>query len=139
MVENYSGLPHAWFPKVGGSGHTFDVLVVRGTFNLGRSGEEPARAPKQEPVVDGDQYDEPRGNDPVRAMLVQPGDRVLYKPQTDLFVTGHAHAPDGHPTADWVCGIQVGDTQVSVQLFGPRRFVRRWLVSRSADSRTKSV
>ncbi|MBR8290514.1 hypothetical protein A8E62_05560 [Burkholderia cenocepacia] len=133
-VENYSGLPHAWFPKVGDSGHTFDVLVVRGTFDLGANGVVPTRAARQVPVVDGDLYDEPRGADPMRAMLIQPGDRVLHKPQTDVFVTGHAHAPDGRPAGSWTAGIQVGDREVSLQLSGPRRFVKRLLGWRLTDA-----
>lgn len=133
-VENHSGLPHAWFPKIGDSGHTFDVLVVRGTFDLGGNGVAPTRAPRQEPVVDGDQYDDPRGDDPVRVMLIQPGDRVLHKPQTDVYVTGHAHAPDGLPTGSWAAAIQVGEREVTLQLFGPRRFVKRWLGWRLTDA-----
>ncbi|MCA8031019.1 DUF2169 domain-containing protein [Burkholderia cepacia] len=133
-VENHSGLPHAWFPKVGDSGHTFDVLVVRGTFDLGGNGVTPTRAPQQELVVDGDQYDAPRGDDPLRAMLIQPGDRVLYKPHTDVIVTGHAHAPDAQATQSWISGIQIGDREVSVQLFGPRRFIKRWLGWRLTDA-----
>lgn len=133
-VENHAGLPHAWFPKIGAGGHTFDVLVVRGTFDLGLNGARPTRAVRQEPVVDGDKYDEPRGDDPVRSMLIQPGDRVLYKPQTDIFVTGRAHAPDGQPASSWVAGLQLADHQASFRLYGPRRFVKRWLGWRVTDA-----
>ncbi|WP_193093657.1 DUF2169 family type VI secretion system accessory protein [Burkholderia cepacia] len=126
VVENFAGLPHAWFPKIGAGGHTFDVLVVRGTFDLGLNGACPTRALQQEPVVDGDQYDVPRGDDVVRSMLVQPGDRVLYKPQTDVFVTGRAHAPDGRPASNWLAGIRIADHEVSLRLHGPRRFIKRW-------------
>ncbi len=125
-VENHSGLPHAWFPKVGAGGHTFDVLIVRGTFELLENGAPAVRATRQPPVVDGDRYDAPRGDDPVRSMLMQAGDRVIYKPGTDVFVTGHARTPGGLPATDWLAGVQLADHLVSLKLYGPRRFVKKW-------------
>ncbi|NHZ45066.1 DUF2169 domain-containing protein, partial [Massilia aquatica] len=70
----------------------------------------------------GDAFAGVQGSDATRAVVVDDGDVLLYKPGTDVVVTGSARAPDGMATNSWIAGIRVGELKKLLRLSGPRRF-----------------
>jgi hypothetical protein len=113
-----------------------DVTVVKGTFEL-TPGTLELKTPAAEPIVPADHYWD--GNAGVRASVKKAGDLVLYKPGTDVIVTGTAHAPRGRPARAWDVGVTVRDAssiraRLELCANGPRRFehrgmMRGWTVS----------
>lgn len=129
QVANHSGLRHAWFKKSGPGGALHDVLAVRGTFDFAGEGEIVTLSRQQEPIMDGDEFDGPVDEHPLKATLKRVGDRVLYKPRTDIHVVGAAKSKHGALLREWLAGVQVGSVRKLVRLRGPHRFERfmgRW-------------
>lgn len=114
-VENKSPFPHFAFLKTGPDGSTFGVLAVRATFDWVHGGDMTIAA-EQSPVVVADQLD----GAPADGALRLETDLVIGKPQADILVTGHAHAPRGEPLASWVVGIQIGKLSKGLRVTGPR-------------------
>ncbi len=123
-INNLSGLPHVWVEKAGPSGESHDVLVVRGTFDLTAEGEPLTLSPEQSPIVYGDEFDGPVDTAPLRAVLQQEGNLVLFKPGTDLHVTGTAYSPGGKQSRSWLASVSLGAMNKTLRLHGPRRFRR---------------
>lgn len=125
-IDNRTGFPHAWVEKSGPGGQVFDVLVVRGTFDFAEHSQRLILADTQTPIVYGDQYSGPAGDNPLRAVLRAEGNLALFKPATDVYLSGTAHAPDDAPQRTWTAALQIGPVQSLLRLHGPRRFKRRW-------------
>lgn len=126
-IENHTGAPHFWFEQTGPEGERLDVLVVRATFDFAADGKAMTLAREQQAVVLGDTFAGPIATDPLRAVVIDDGDLLPYKPGTDILVSGHAHAPDGRAHTDWIAGIRVGKTQKILRLYGPRQFRKQLL------------
>jgi hypothetical protein len=124
QISNVSGLPHVWFEKADPSGASHDVLAVRGSFELGGVGEPLTRSEVQSDIVYGDEFDGPIAAEPLRAVVRREGNLVIYKPGTDIHVTGTARAPDGKPARQWLATVRVGATNKTLRLHGPRSFRR---------------
>lgn len=137
LITNNSGMPYVWFEKIGPGGVSFDVLAVRGTFDFASDGEPIAFAKEQRPIVDGDEFEGPAQDNPLRAVLRREGDRVLHKPATDVYLTGTARSPNEQPLNGWQAGVRVGPVQKILQLHGPRHFVRNvfgWRLSKATPT-----
>ena len=122
LINNQSGVPHAFFEKSGLAGEPLDVLVVRASFDLARNGDAVSLAAAQSPIVFGDVFAGPVAEHPLRAVVQQDGDLVPYKPGTDILVFGHAQAPEGRPHSHWQAGVRVGPLIKMLRLCGPRQF-----------------
>lgn len=65
--------------------------------------------------------------------LRYPTDLTPFKPATDVWVTGTAHAPDGNKDV-WPAQLSVGPITKKIKLFGPRRweysFIGGWKLSK---------
>lgn len=122
MIENRSGLPHAWFRKAGPAGLAFDVVALRGTFRM--DVENSRLVPADEPgdIVYGDEFTGVSEADPLAGVIRREGDLVLYKPATDIHVIGTARAESGRPVPSWFAGIAVATVQKVLKLCGPRQF-----------------
>lgn len=138
-IDNRSGFPHAWVEKTGPGGQTFDVLVVRGTYDFAGHGQRLTLADSQAPIAYGDLFSGPAEDNPLHAVLRVEGDLAVFKPATDVYVTGKAHAKDDMPQVTWMAGIQIGPVRKLLRLHGPRRFERnwgRWRLSRAEPAAT---
>lgn len=125
QIDNRSGFPHAWFEKTGPGGIVYDVLVLRGTFALSGEYRPLPRAEVQAPIVYADEYaGHPEAN-PLQSVLRREGDLTLFKPASDVYVTGTARSEGNTPRPGWLAGIRVGTRRTLLQLHGPRRFVRQ--------------
>lgn len=122
MIENRSGMPRAWFRKLGPGGGQFDVLAVRGTFRIDAAAQRLVPANEPGEMVAGDEFDGPAESDPLGAVIRREGDTVIYKPATDIHVIGTARAAHGQPVPRWYAGIAIANVQKVIQLCGPRQF-----------------
>ncbi len=126
-IDSIPPFPHLLFEKSGWRGMPLDVLVVRGTFDLGQDGHPMRLAAVQTPLVWGDEYDGPITTDPLAAVLKADGDLVVGKPGTDVILTGHLCSPEGKPMKDWVAVTRIGTLTKGLRVTGPRRFERTFL------------
>jgi hypothetical protein len=105
-----------------GPGRTyFDTVVAKGTYLLGEGMLKLAQ--KQFPIEFADRYWDPLCSE--RSSLVHAGELCLFKPSTDVIVTGTSHSPRAVQRARWPVGIRVQRrTEVlmdySVEVTGPR-------------------
>lgn len=126
MVENTTPLRHFQCFKMAPGRRYHDVVVVKGSYGLG---EGSMTASTEMPSIE--LCDLPF--DPAnagRSGVRRASDAVVFKPSTDVFVTGSAQAPGGRPLAQWEAAVVVSrgaDTIVSqhARLTGPRRWERR--------------
>lgn len=132
-IDNRTGWPHATLPKTGPAGEVFDVVVIKGTFDFGRSGHRITPAKQALPIAWGDEHDGPVELEPLKAVLRREGDLALFKPGTDVYVTGTAQARDSKACTGWMAGLGIGPVRKQLQLHGPRRF-RRGLLGWSLSS-----
>lgn len=126
-IDNRTGWPHASLLRTGPGGETFDVVAVKGTFDFAPPGRRVTPAADPAPIAWGDQYDGPVEDDPLKAVLFREGELALYKPGTDVYLTGTAHARDDKPSTGWLAGFGIGPVKKVLQLHGPRRFRRSLL------------
>lgn len=125
-VENRTGFAHLAFDKMGKGCRFYDVIVCKAGFVLeaGTLGAQVVPAP----IVLSDRYwdEAAAGHSSIRAA----GDVLLYKPGTDILLTGSAR--NHEPAASWLGGIGVvrqGQTVVQhgMRLYGPRAWqYSRW-------------
>ncbi|NUP10802.1 MAG: DUF2169 domain-containing protein [Polyangiaceae bacterium] len=114
LDDVYNGTPFEHFvcDKMGVGRQYFDTLVVKGTFTL-KKGARAELAPEQRPIVFAD---EPWNlDDPERSALRVAGEVLLTKPNTDVIVSGHAHAPSGEPQTDWSTSVEVRGKELEVE------------------------
>jgi hypothetical protein len=133
VVETDTPFEHEFFHKMGVGRRFFDIVVLKGTFTLA-----PGKlqiAPKQTPVTMADEpWDVANAE---RSSLRRFGDVLLFKPTTDVIVTGTAHAPGGEPLRSWEAAVEVRRGGLAVvtsraRVLGPRRW-------RHADSQGWSL
>lgn len=120
-LENHTPFPAVVVRKYGHRLRPFDVLVVRGTFNL-VPGRRATPCDEQEPIVMADRY---AADPPERSYLLAETDLVLSKKSTDVVVRANAHAPGGEPAARFLAGLSVGPVQKTLAVTGPRRWELR--------------
>lgn len=125
-IDNTTGVPHFWFEQAGSNGEQLDVLVVRATFAFGINGEPMALASVQRPIAFGDVFSGPADTDPLRAVVMEDGDLLPYKPGTDVLLSGHALAPAGIPRPSWQASVSIGPVNKILRLHGPRQFYKRF-------------
>jgi uncharacterized protein YjbI with pentapeptide repeats len=102
------------------------TVIVKGTFTLVPDGAATAREESEVPM--GDVF---AGDDPQKS-LVYPSDLVIWKPQADVVLLGHAVAPGGSSPAAEV-RFQLGEGERRIQrrvvVFGERRWEKSMLVT----------
>lgn len=133
-VVDLTGFRELHYQKMGRDRRFFDVVSIKGTFDLveGRL----VRAEEQAPIRLADEWRDPTA--PARSDLAAAGDVLLYKPRTDVILSGHAHAPNGDMARSWYATVVVrsgGEDVVtaSFTVTGPRWLrhaaLRGWGVS----------
>ena len=121
----------------------FDVVIVKASYALAEGPLKPADAPA--PIALADRWHDP--DDATRSSLRVAGDAVLFKPATDVFVTGAAHAPSGQPTASWNAGVVVtggwGSIRYGARVCGPRWWehhrLRGWTTTPAEPARSVPI
>jgi hypothetical protein len=122
MILNSTGLPHGLFKKLGPGGSTFEVFVLKASFDLDPGGSRLQLARTQRAVQLSDRYAGPESGGPLAQVVAAPGDAILFKPGSDVWVTGTACSEGGRLRRQWPAGIAVGLRRHIVDLFGPREW-----------------
>ena len=133
VVEADTPFRHEFFHKSGVGRRLFDIVVLKGTFTLA-----PGKlqiAPEQTPVTMADEPWDVAAAE--RSSLRRFGEVLLFKPTTDVVVTGTAHAPGGGPLPSWEAAVEVRRGGLAVvtsraRVLGPRKW-------RHADSQGWSL
>ena len=119
--------PFLLYEKSGWRGIALDVLVVRGTFDLGSDGNPMRLAAVQTPLQLGDEHAGDLEHDVLGAVLKSEGDLVAGKSGTDIILSGHIHSPHSKPAKEWIAGVRVGSLSKGMRVTGPRNFKRTLL------------
>ncbi len=125
-LENYTRFAGVDLPSLTKEGVRTLVICVAGRFNLPKPGIPCATAPQpteeQPPPTMEDVY----FGKPGTSSLKYEGQTTYYRPGTDIYLTGHAWAPKGHPVGSMLVEVRVGLCRKQVLVFGDR-FWRRGL------------
>ncbi len=92
------------------------VVVIKGTFDIPATDEEPRLADEQMPLVEADTFT----GEPGRSAPVYEADYPLRKPQCDILLNGSAYAPGGQPTKKVRVGMKVGAVAKVFDVVGDR-------------------
>jgi hypothetical protein len=98
-----------------GPGDTAAVTAIAKatyTFSPGKT----ELASEQIPISFADQFYEEADGGGIR----YESDMVPYKPNTDIVLSGSAHAPDGEPTTELDVGLKLGPMEKRLRVFGKR-------------------
>lgn len=131
-IRCHSPFEPFWFKSRDASGDTFDVVVVKATFDI----VDEARlkiAQDQEPVTVADAY----FGAPNESSVLYESDLAPYKPRADVVVLGDAHAPGGEPAPSWPVEVRIDEHVASLRVHGPRVFRRdgeRWALEALAPA-----
>jgi hypothetical protein len=98
------------------SGREHLVVVVKGTFTIPPTGEEPVPAESQVPLIEADTFT----GEPGHSAPVYEADYPLRKPRCDLLVVGSAYAPGGEPVERVQVGFKVGSVSKTFHVVGDR-------------------
>jgi hypothetical protein len=127
-IQNFSQYPHFVFEKHGRRGEVFDVIALRGTFDLVASAPATMSA-EQRPICMADEY----FGEPESSSLRCESDLSVIKPATDIIMSGHARSLGGKPLPDWVVGLRVGEQLKGLRVTGPRQWrngLGGWVLSK---------
>ena len=91
------------------------VAVLKATYERAPDGQLRI-AERQEPIWE---VDECQGLSP-QAAPTRESDGAIYKPATDVFITGAAYAPGGRLTRELNCSLSIGKLSKRVQITGDR-------------------
>ena len=103
QVENQTPFPHMAFFKMAPGRHFHDVVVVHGSFDL-IEGRVPPAQKQSGPVLADRCWD---SENAPRSSLKDAGDLLLYKPGTDVYVTGSAQSAQRQHRPRWSAGVMV--------------------------------
>lgn len=98
-VHNLTDLPHFQFMDMGAGRKFFDVVVLKASFDL-KTGVAQLSDKQAGPCLADDLW---RDNDtqPDYSSLKAVGDTVLFKPVTDIYVTGTVRSFQNKPQTSW--------------------------------------
>lgn len=96
-VDNATRFPQFVFDKLGQKKQFFDVIVLKGTYDLTPAGLVHS-AVQVNPALADEYWDD---DDVEVSSLRIAADVLLYKPGTDVYVTGGAKTFEGKPHTEW--------------------------------------
>ncbi len=96
-LHNLSGLPHFQFMKMGQGRKFYDVVIVKASFDL-KDGIAQLSADQAGPSLVDEFYNE---DQPEYSSMKAAGDTVLFKPFTDVYVTGTVRSFQNTPQTSW--------------------------------------
>jgi hypothetical protein len=96
-LHNLTGLPHFQFMKMGAGRSFFDVVIVKASFDL-KDGIAQLSADQAEPSLVDEFFNE---DEPEYSSMKAAGDTVLFKPFTDVYVTGTVRTFQNKPQTSW--------------------------------------
>lgn len=91
------------------------VIIVKATYNINRNGSAELSS-EQKPICISRQY----MGEPGKSSLLYDTDLNLTKTATDVYLHGHAYAPNGKPVTDMEVGFRVGTVEKYLHVTGDR-------------------
>jgi hypothetical protein len=98
------------------------VVVVKATFDIRPDGTT-RLADKQEKPLYGEEYSGEAG----KSSILYDADLIYPKQSTDVFLNGHAYAPEGRPTTDVIVTLKTHEITKQLRVFGDRRWEKGFL------------
>lgn len=115
---NHSGVEAGWTLGFEPNGRELLVVVVKATYSLPASGQEPGLAEKQVKLIRADEFT----GDPGLSAPLRETDYSHRKPKCDVVLNGTAYAPGGYPASAVEVSLRVGPMRKSFFVFGDRRW-----------------
>ena len=134
VIKNTTPFVMQAYEKWDNKGNEFDVIVLRGTFDM-LPNETMLALAEQTPINFGDEHSVPINGDVFYSQLEREGDLILGKRSTDVCIKGISYCPKdaaGHSLPSWDASVQIGDHQKTLIITGPRSFIKdgdRWSIS----------
>lgn len=101
-------------------GREYLVVVVKGTFDIPETGEEPKLSAEQLSLIEADTFT----GEPGFSAPIYESDYCLTKPKCDVIVNGSAYAPGGKPATKIKVGFLVGSLSKIIEVVGDRNWSR---------------
>jgi hypothetical protein len=128
IETNTTGMPAGLTVAADREGRDHCVVVVKGTFAVGRDGEtRPAEV--QEPLV----YADVHLGDPASSSILYECDFARNKPLADLLVNGKALSPTGRPVPELMVALEFGSIRKEIRVVGDRRWESGLLGARISE------
>jgi hypothetical protein len=123
QLHNMTGLPHFKFKKMGPGRQFYDVVIVSASFDL-QDGLAQLSDNQAGPSLVDEYWDEEA---PENSSLRVAGDTVLYKPCTDVLVTGTVRSYQNKPQTHWhgLLRVRRGEQHLinkTLRFSGPRQW-----------------
>lgn len=96
-LHNLTDLPHFQFMKMGPGRKFYDVVILKASFDF-KEGILELSPNQAGPSLVDEYWDD---ETPALSSLKSVGDTVLYKPQSDIFVTGTVRTYQSKPQTSW--------------------------------------
>ena len=117
--ENATPFGACTLPSADRDGRDLLLVIVAAHFQLPEPGDIPGKLrllENQEPPPLMDEY----FAEPGRSSIRREGQIAYTRPATDVYLLGHACAPNATPVTDMVVDIRVGPCALNLQVFGDR-------------------
>jgi len=119
-VINTTGMLAEYTLGLEPSGREHLVVVVKGTFDIPKEGEEPQLSEQQVPFIYADAFT----GEPAYSAPVYESDFCLTKPRCDVLLNGSAYAPGGRPVDRVRVGMRIGAVSKVFDVVGDRVWLR---------------
>lgn len=117
ISTNTTGMQAGLTVPVDKEGRDHCVVVVKGTFAIGKDGKAHL-AEEQAPFV----YADVHYGDPGTTSIKYECEFAPFKPRADVIVVGHAVSPGERPVAEVLVRLEVGAVKKQVKVVGDRRW-----------------
>jgi len=126
--RNYTPFVPLTFESLDVNQNPFQVVILRGSFTI--IPNAPLKpSPDQQPLVTTDKF----YGEPNTSSVRFESDLAPYKPNSDIIINAHAHAPEGKASPQWLVSVQVGTLHKRLLITGARywnyHFMRGWNIS----------
>jgi len=119
ITSNTTGMEAGLTMFTDKDGRDHCVVVVKGTFTVGKDGTA-TLAEEQAPLVYADEH----YGDPGTTAIKYESDFAPFKPRTDILINGKAYSPTGKPIKKMAVTLEVGRAKKEVRVIGDRQWRR---------------
>ena len=129
-VQNNTPFSTTLLPSLDKHGHSFAIVIIKGTFTIHRSAPALVISEEQLPLQTQDVF----YGDPNKTSVKYEADIAPIKVSPDIILVGHAYAPLGRQTSVLDARLQIGAHKKNIRVFGDRFWQRdnlAWQTSRS--------
>ena len=129
-IQNKTPFSTTLIPGLDKHGHSFAVVIIKGTFAVHDRAPVLVIAEEQQPILPTDIF----YGDPNKTSVKYEADIAPIKTSLDVVLVGHAYAPSARPVSIVDTSLQVGVHKKIIRVFGDRFWERdnlRWQASKA--------